>query len=261
MRKKRILSEEHKRKIGESSRGKKHPPLSEESLVRIREAAAKRRGRKTGPRPDWVKKKISEATTGVKKTITGPNSGWFPKGQAPKCGFKKGHTLGKGRKLSPETIEKTASKIRGRKATLETREKLSAAQLRRREKRPEPDKRRNWKHKEWSSAVKERDGNKCTICGNTEHLHTHHIKTWKTYPELRYELSNGITYCRSCHNKQEWANRERIPWNKGRAATEEERKRLCDMAKGRVAWNKGKKAPGSVNSGSFKKGLIPWNKK
>ena len=30
---------------------------------------------------------------------------------------------------------------------------------------------------------------------------------------------------------------------------------------GRTAWNKGKKAPGSVNSGSFKKGLIPWNKK
>ena len=152
-----------------------------------------------------------------------------------------------------------ASEKRGEKLSPEHVQKMVSARIGNREKRPDSDK-RNWKSREWSKAVKERDGNKCTICGETENLHTHHIKTWNEYPELRYELSNGITYCWSCHNKQEWANRKRVPWNKGRPATEETRKRLSDMAKGRPAWNKGKKSPGSVNSGSFKKGRAPWNK-
>lgn len=53
----------------------------------------------------------------------------------------------------------------------------------------------------WSLAVRVRDGHKCVECGAIGRLHAHHIKPWKTHPELRFELSNGITLCPSCHQK------------------------------------------------------------
>lgn len=54
---------------------------------------------------------------------------------------------------------------------------------------------------EWSLAVRERDGHKCVECGATGKLHAHHIKPWKTHPELRHDVSNGETLCPPCHQK------------------------------------------------------------
>jgi HNH endonuclease len=53
--------------------------------------------------------------------------------------------------------------------------------------------------KMWVKAVKDRDGWKCTECASLDRLHAHHIKRWKDYPELRYEVSNGVTLCHKCH--------------------------------------------------------------
>jgi hypothetical protein len=50
----------------------------------------------------------------------------------------------------------------------------------------------------WSALVRERDG-KCTECGSIDDLHAHHIKAFKDYPELRYDVNNGITLCGKCH--------------------------------------------------------------
>ena len=52
----------------------------------------------------------------------------------------------------------------------------------------------------WARAVRERDGC-CQECGETKRLHAHHIKRWKDYPSLRYDLSNGITLCQTCHER------------------------------------------------------------
>ena len=62
----------------------------------------------------------------------------------------------------------------------------------------DPDRNR-YPYKMWVKAVKDRDGWQCTSCGAVGVLHAHHIKRWRDYPALRYELSNGITLCHPCH--------------------------------------------------------------
>lgn len=55
-------------------------------------------------------------------------------------------------------------------------------------------------YKNWRKAVFERDNYTCQFCnvrGGT--MHADHIKPWRYFPELRYELSNGRTLCVKCH--------------------------------------------------------------
>lgn len=55
--------------------------------------------------------------------------------------------------------------------------------------------------KKWRIAVFERDNYTCKICGiRGTYLEADHIKPFAYFPELRYELSNGRTLCRKCHN-------------------------------------------------------------
>ena len=71
---------------------------------------------------------------------------------------------------------------------------------------------------EFISLVLQRDKYTCQHCGktqadldtlprkkrgNTSSLHVHHIKDWENYPELRFEISNGLTLCASCHAREE----------------------------------------------------------
>lgn len=55
-------------------------------------------------------------------------------------------------------------------------------------------------HVAWASLVKERD-KKCTECGSVYDLHAHHVKSYKSHPELRNDVNNGITLCGGCHRK------------------------------------------------------------
>lgn len=58
-------------------------------------------------------------------------------------------------------------------------------------------------YKEWRLAVYKKDYWTCQDCNvKQKHPIAHHKKTWNDYPELRYDVNNGVTLCRSCHKKR-----------------------------------------------------------
>ncbi len=59
-------------------------------------------------------------------------------------------------------------------------------------------------HTQWVKACKDRDGGKCKL-GSKEcsgRLEVHHIYRFSEHPELRYELTNGITLCHFHHPRK-----------------------------------------------------------
>lgn len=64
---------------------------------------------------------------------------------------------------------------------------------------------RNWKdpvYSQWRKSIRERDGNKCQWpgCESKSRLQVHHIKTWGSSPSARFDMTNGITLCKKCHD-------------------------------------------------------------
>lgn len=66
------------------------------------------------------------------------------------------------------------------------------------------------KYMQWKMSVIKRDGFKCVRCGVEQGyvceccgsrilLHAHHIKSFSEHPELRYDMSNGLSLCGICH--------------------------------------------------------------
>lgn len=140
-----------------------------------------------------------------------------------------------GKKQSPELIQKrvaTRKKNNSFKGcpwprSAETREKIRQARLKnnpgaikpgevRGIKRRGPD-HWNWKggrddwsnrkhshktekYKAWRKAVFEKDDYTCQLCQRRGGiLVAHHIFRWADYPELRFNISNGMTLCKPCH--------------------------------------------------------------
>jgi len=53
---------------------------------------------------------------------------------------------------------------------------------------------------QWRKAIYKRDDYTCQKCGvKGGRLEAHHIKPFATHPELRFDVDNGITLCKSCH--------------------------------------------------------------
>jgi len=66
------------------------------------------------------------------------------------------------------------------------------------------DERNNPEYKQWRYRVFKRDRHICRI--NNQNCNgkvvAHHILSWIKYPELRYEIKNGITLCQFHHPKK-----------------------------------------------------------
>ena len=59
-------------------------------------------------------------------------------------------------------------------------------------------------YKSWRESVFKRDNYTCQSCGQYGgHLTADHIKEWCLYPLLRFDINNGRTLCRTCHQKTE----------------------------------------------------------
>lgn len=128
----------------------------------------------------------------------------------------------KGKKHTQESIEKMrlAAKNRpsnriGKKHSLETRKKISEVV---RERTPRGQAVHTFKdgkvqerrgqrfsveYRRWRFDVFMRDKFTCQECGDDKggNLVAHHIKSFADFPELRFEISNGITLCTKCHKK------------------------------------------------------------
>ena len=56
------------------------------------------------------------------------------------------------------------------------------------------------KYAEWRSRVFERDNYTCQKCRTRAgYINAHHIESFNNNPELRTEVNNGITLCKTCH--------------------------------------------------------------
>lgn len=51
----------------------------------------------------------------------------------------------------------------------------------------------------WRKAVIKRDRKVCRRCLATKRLQAHHIKPFRSHPEERWDVANGLTLCEPCH--------------------------------------------------------------
>jgi len=137
--------------------------------------------------------------------------------------FKKGHSVS----LLTQFKKGQAAWNKGKKATKEEIEKIKKACKKRKSAKPRGGRTRNTVfYRKWRKTVLERDFNKCVRCSSEEKLDAHHIVPWAQNENLRLEVSNGETLCKSCHMAHEFTERQKkglstefkkgsIPWNKG----------------------------------------------
>lgn len=61
--------------------------------------------------------------------------------------------------------------------------------------------RRKPEYIEWRNSVFGRDNYTCKKCGDSRggNLRAHHIQPFAQFPELRFDISNGVTLCHICH--------------------------------------------------------------
>lgn len=61
--------------------------------------------------------------------------------------------------------------------------------------------RNSYDYIKWRDSVYERDSYTCQMCGSKNKINAHHKKNFDDFPDLRFDIDNGITLCEKCHAK------------------------------------------------------------
>lgn len=71
-------------------------------------------------------------------------------------------------------------------------------------------------YKKWRIEVYKRDNYKCKIENKDcrGRIEAHHILVWRDYPELRYQVNNGITLCHAHHPRKRAEEKRLSPYFK-----------------------------------------------
>lgn len=146
-----------------------------------------------------TREKISKANKGKKKNYPVWNKG--------KKGLYK-HTEEIRKKISKARMGMRSGML-GKKHSEETKKKMSESQ-------PKGERHYRWnfnreevrknlrndgEYCQWVKRIKRRDKQTCKLKNENcfGYNIVHHIKNWSDYPELRYEVNNGITLCQAHH--------------------------------------------------------------
>lgn len=78
------------------------------------------------------------------------------------------------------------------------------------------NRRNDMAYKEWRKQVWLRDKFVCKIANPNcnGRIEAHHILSWRDYPELRYEVNNGITLCHAHHPRKKEEEAKLSPYFK-----------------------------------------------
>jgi hypothetical protein len=137
----------------------------------------------------------------VRKKFTGLNNPRWQGGK-PKCPIcgkqlsrRESKSCNKHKPFSEETRKKIGEAAKGEKngQWIKDRTQLVKKQ-----------ERNDYAYKDWRYQVFKRDRHICRInnkdcCGS---VIAHHILSWREYPELRYNINNGITLCQAHHPRK-----------------------------------------------------------
>ena len=126
--------------------------------------------------------------TGLKYNIKIKNKAWFPKRNipSPETEFKKGQRISPNTEFKSETMRgKNNPRWKGG-ITPKNVKIINSIQARL-----------------WREAVFARDNWTCQKCKKrgSIRLNPHHIQNFNQYPQLRFAIDNGITFCQSCHKE------------------------------------------------------------
>ena len=134
----------------------------------------------------------------------------------------------RGRKVSIKTRRKMRERMKGNKNALGSirsktlRKKIGDAQrgekhwnwIKDRSQLKNDNERNDSSYKEWRYQVFKRDRHICRI-NNKDcfgKVIAHHILNWSDFPELRYNINNGITLCQAHHPRKRAEEKRLIPF-------------------------------------------------
>lgn len=174
------------------------------------------------PRTEFHKQRISETNAKYWAGKKRPSPSAETKKKVSES-MKGKNTWMSGKKHTSETKLKMSEIHRKENLSIETRIKLSESHKESKSPFWKGGKtkenhtiRNNVHYKIWREAVYKRDKYTCQECGDNKggNLNAHHIKPFSLYPELRFEICNGLTLCISCHKKTDSYMNRKLIWSK-----------------------------------------------